>query len=131
MRDVLCVGENTERLIFFLLRKRIKKEKCNDEVFKSYSLRFVDNVRLINDSLDSAVGNLLCNLYNAKCRYWMKCKDCKKCENWKDDGNAWYEKCKPFKKLLDYCKDCCKIYEGCKGCLEYEEVRGKHFAFEC
>ena len=66
---------------------------------------------LLNDSLDSLVDNLLCNLYNRMCKH---------CTKWKGDGVKYV---KLVKKLSDYYKDCNKIYAHCKYYLEKIEVR--------
>ena len=40
--NLVCVGENTGRLFFFSLRKRIEKEKSDGEIFyKSYLLNLL------------------------------------------------------------------------------------------
>ena len=97
--EFLCVGENTERLIFFSPRKRSEKEKSDSKIFyKNYSLRFLI-VWDLSDSLDSI------NSYNTKCKRFMKCKTCKSGEKCKDDGIEWCEICKTCKKLSNYCKD--------------------------
>ena len=77
----------------------------------------------MNDSLDSLVNNLKCNLYNTKCKHCMKCKACKKCEKCKDSFSEWCEMCKACKKLSGFCKECNKICKYCKCCLDkYEEI---------
>ena len=83
------------------------------------------------DSLDSLVDNLTCNLYNAKCKNWMKCKDFEKREIIRMMTLNGAKYVKLVKKLSDYCKDYNKICEDCKCYLEYMEVRKKHFIFGC
>ena len=58
---------------FFLVRKSFIKLKPDGETFnKNYSLRFIDSARLMNDSLDSLVDNLACNLYNVTYKHCME-----------------------------------------------------------
>ena len=52
-------------LSFLHLEKFLKKKNVMVSFFyKSYSFRFIDCVKLMNDSLDSLVDNLTWNLYN-------------------------------------------------------------------
>ena len=52
-------------LSFLHLEKFLKKKNVMVSFFyKSYSFRFIDCVKLMNDSLDSLVDNLIWNLYN-------------------------------------------------------------------
>lgn len=70
--------------LIFLLRKRFgKKGKI---LLKSYFLRFIVSVRLMNGSSDSIADNLKYNLYNTKCKHCIKYNDCKKCEKCKDSA---------------------------------------------
>lgn len=48
----------------------------------------------------------------------MKCKDCRKCEECKDDGVKWCKKYRKGVKVLDYCI----TYEDCDCYLEYKKV---------
>ena len=56
-------------------------------------------MRPMNGSLDSFVDNLTLNLYNTKFKHFMKCGDCKKFQNYKDDGTECCETFKICKKL--------------------------------
>ena len=48
----------TEKFIFFSVRKKIEKVNNKGQTFtKAYSARFIDSIRLMNDSLDSHVNN--------------------------------------------------------------------------
>ena len=76
--DLLVVGEKHWKASLFLVRESFVKAKSDSKTFSnSYSLRFIDSVRLMNDSLDSLVCNLTRNLYNTKYKHCMECKDCK------------------------------------------------------
>ena len=61
----------------------------------------------------------------------MKYKDCKICEEHKDDSKEWYEECKDCKKLSDYCKKCYKTYKDCECFFEYVNLGNGCFVFEC
>ena len=55
---------------------------CKSKIsYKSYSLIFIDNVRLMNNFLYSLVDNLTCNLYNTSCKNCIACVDCKTGKN--------------------------------------------------
>ena len=85
--DFFFVGRKTEKPMFLGVRKSFVKTKLNCKTFdKCYSSRFIDIVRLMNDSLDSIIDNLTLHLYNTKYKHCMKCVNCKKCKKSKDDG---------------------------------------------
>ena len=49
--DFFCIVENTDRLSVYSVRKILVKAKSDHKTFnKSYSLKFIDSVRLMNDS---------------------------------------------------------------------------------
>ena len=71
--------------LFFTLKKVWKKSKSKISN-KSYSSRFIDSVTLMNDSLDSLINNLTCDLCDIECKNWIKYKNCKKYEKCKNNG---------------------------------------------
>ena len=62
--------------------------------------RFIDSMRFMKAALDSLVDNLICNLYNIKCKH---CKDYRNCEKGKVDSNEscqMFNACKNMIRLL-------------------------------
>ena len=96
---------------------------------KSYSLKFIDSTRLVNDSVEPLVNNLTHNIHNMKWKHFVNYKDCAKCEKCKDDSFEWCRICNACKKLADYCKESRKRYADYNCYLEYKEVRDKCFNF--
>lgn len=69
-------------VFFFLLKGTFGKVKFNCKKFsKSHLLRFIEDARLMNNSLDFHVKNLPCHICNTKCEYCIKCINCRECEN--------------------------------------------------
>lgn len=54
-------------------------------------MRFIDSARFMNEFLDSLSNNLSENIHKMNCKHFMKQKDCKKCQDWKDDCIEWCE----------------------------------------
>ena len=72
------LGKTLKSQSFWGVRKSFVKAKSKGKTFnKSYSLRFIDIVRLMNDSLDPLVDNSTRNLYDMKCKHCVKSSDCK------------------------------------------------------
>ena len=65
-----------------------KGHTCN----KAYLLRFIDNMRLRNASVDSHVKILSNKINSQKLKHCFRFINCKKCKQCKDDEVEWYEK---------------------------------------
>lgn len=55
---------------------------------------------MVNDSLDSLINNLSCDIYNATCKHFVKCKNYKECEKCVNDSLEWWKICTDSEKKL-------------------------------
>ena len=106
------LGKMLKSQSFWGVRKSFVKAKSKGKSFnKSYSLRFIDIVRLMNDSLDPLVDNSTRNLYNMKCKHCMKCRDCQNLRRVKMMALNGMKRVNLVTHYQMYCTECNKIYK--------------------
>ena len=113
-----CLGENTEKYIFFAFSVPIKKEIRNkDKIIEiTYKIKFIDSYRFMSTSLSKLVDNLSDGLHNNRCvdcksflnymitkheKLIFRCFSCKK--NDKKDFNK--ELIKRFANTYKFCNN--------------------------
>ena len=75
--EFLCIGKNAEKYVYLFAQKKNWKRNPTEKITTKVICLDLLIVQDMNGPLESLLNTLSHKIYNRKCKYCIKCKDCK------------------------------------------------------